>query len=83
MHVHTNIPGHALTESQKYGELEVAKIENMRIQAEQVAAGQRPTTADDAENELEPGSAAPEKPYGGRGGVRGRGHGGALPRAGS
>ena len=64
VHVHTNIPGHALTESQKYGELEVAKIENMRIQAEQVAAGQRPTTADDAENELEPGSAAPEKPFG-------------------
>ena len=64
VHVHTNIPGHALTESQKYGELEVAKIENMRIQAEQVAAGQRPTTADDAENELEPSSAAPEKPYG-------------------
>lgn len=64
VHVHTNIPGHALTESQKYGELEVAKVENMRIQAEQVAAGQRPTTADDAENELEPGSAAPEKPFG-------------------
>ena len=64
VHVHTNIPGHALTESQKYGELEVAKIENMRIQAEQVAAGQRPTTADDAENELEPSSAAPEKPFG-------------------
>ena len=64
VHVHTNIPGSALTESQKYGELEVAKIENMRIQAEQVAAGQRPTTADDAENEPEPCSAAPEKPYG-------------------
>ena len=64
VHVHTNIPGHALTESQKYGELEVAKIENMRIQAEQVAAGQRPTTADDAENELEPVSAEPEKPFG-------------------
>lgn len=64
VHVHTNIPGHALTESQKYGELEVAKIENMRIQAEQVAAGQRPTTADDAENGPEPCSAAPEKPFG-------------------
>ena len=64
VHVHTNIPGHALTESQKYGELEVAKIENMRIQAEQVAAGQRPTTADDAENGPEPGTAEPEKPFG-------------------
>ena len=64
VHVHTNIPGSALTESQKYGELEVAKIENMRIQAEQVAAGRRPATADDAEDEPEPCSAPAEKPYG-------------------
>ena len=34
VHVHTNIPGSALTESQKYGTLELAKIENMRTQAE-------------------------------------------------
>ena len=32
--VHTNIPGSALTEAQKYGTLELAKIENMRTQAE-------------------------------------------------
>ena len=40
VHVHTNIPGDALTESQKYGTLEVAKIENMRTQHDElVAAG--------------------------------------------
>ena len=32
VHVHTNIPGAALTESQKYGTLEIANIENMRTQ---------------------------------------------------
>ena len=30
VHVHTDIPGAALTEAQKYGTLELAKIENMR-----------------------------------------------------
>ncbi len=39
VHVHTNIPGEALTESQKYGTLELAKIENMRTQADDLAAG--------------------------------------------
>ena len=32
VHAHTNIPGSALTESQKYGTLEIANIENMRSQ---------------------------------------------------
>ena len=32
VHVHTNTPGLALTESQKYGVLEIANIENMRTQ---------------------------------------------------
>ena len=32
VHVHTDIPGEALTEAQKYGTLELAKIENMRTQ---------------------------------------------------
>ena len=32
VHVHTNTPGLALTESQKYGTLELANIENMRTQ---------------------------------------------------
>ena len=36
VHVHTNIPGEALTESQKYGTLEVAKIENMRTQHDEL-----------------------------------------------
>ncbi len=39
VHVHTDTPGEALTESQKYGVLVSAKIENMVIQAEQQKAG--------------------------------------------
>jgi len=51
VHVHTDIPGSALNESQKYGTLEVAKIENMRIQHEDVAAGRKAISADDLEDE--------------------------------
>lgn len=55
VHVHTNIPGDALTESQKYGTLDVAKIENMRLQHDElVAAGQ----------EGDPAPAEPEKEFG-------------------
>ncbi len=36
VHVHTNIPGDALTEAQKYGTLETAKIENMRTQHDEL-----------------------------------------------
>ena len=50
VHVHTDIPGAALTESQKYGELEVAKIENMRLQAIAQQNGEQPLTGDDAED---------------------------------
>ena len=50
VHVHTDIPGAALTESQKYGELEVAKIENMRLQALAQQQGEKPLTGDDAED---------------------------------
>ena len=66
VHVHTDIPGAALTESQKYGTLELAKIENMVIQADQQAAGQKPISVDDVEEEPEPapGHAAPEKQFG-------------------
>ena len=73
VHVHTNIPGAALTESQKYGTLELAKIENMRTQAEDLAAGRHVQSTDDldaVEAALEPGQekghtvAAPEKKYG-------------------
>ncbi len=49
VHVHTNIPGQALTESQKYGTLELAKIENMRTQAEDLAAGKHVQSTDDLE----------------------------------
>ena len=50
VHVHTNIPGEALTESQKYGTLELAKIENMRTQTEDLAAGRKVQTTDDLED---------------------------------
>ena len=58
VHVHTNIPGAALTEAQKYGTLELAKIENMRTQAEDLAAGRHVQSTDDLaaiEEELERG----------------------------
>ena len=41
VHVHTDTPGVALTEAQRYGTLELAKIENMRTQAEDLAAGRK------------------------------------------
>ena len=73
VHVHTDIPGSALTEAQKYGTLELAKIENMRTQYEDLAAGKKAQSVDDldaVEEELEcaaagrPAVAAPEKRYG-------------------
>ncbi|MCI8651827.1 MAG: DAK2 domain-containing protein [Oscillospiraceae bacterium] len=70
VHVHTDIPGAALTESAKYGTLELAKIENMRTQAEDLAAGKHVQSTDDldeVEEQLEaaePVIAAPEKKYG-------------------
>lgn len=73
VHVHTNIPGSALTEGQKYGTLELAKIENMRTQYEDVAAGKKAQSVDDLEMEeaetsgSEEGGhvvAPPEKKYG-------------------
>ena len=72
VHVHTDIPGCALTEAQKYGTLELAKIENMRTQYEAVAAGKKAQSTDDldaVEEELErmesePAVAPAEKRYG-------------------
>ncbi len=71
VHVHTDIPGNALNEAQKYGTLELAKIENMRTQFEDMAAGRETHSTDDLdaiEAELENGGkdtvAAPEKRYG-------------------
>lgn len=49
VHVHTDIPGQALSESQKYGTLELAKIENMRSQAEAILAGKKAQSTDDLE----------------------------------
>ena len=75
VHVHTDTPGEALSEAQKYGTLELAKIENMRTQAEELAAGKKAQSTDDLEQveaELEAQEkdggawkvAAPEKKYG-------------------
>ena len=66
VHVHTDIPGCALTEAQKYGTLELAKIENMRTQYEAVAAGKKAQSTDDLEEiekelECSDAPAAPEK----------------------
>ena len=76
VHVHTDIPGAALSEAQKYGTLELAKIENMRTQYEDMAAGKKPQSTDDLERieaeleaqeerkKLEEAVAAPEKKTG-------------------
>ena len=72
VHVHTDIPGNALTEAQKYGTLELAKIENMRTQYEAVAAGRKAQSTDDLDDEVErelesmeePANAPVEKRYG-------------------
>ncbi|MDD5931160.1 MAG: DAK2 domain-containing protein [Oscillospiraceae bacterium] len=63
VHVHTNIPGEALTEAQKYGTLELAKIENMRTQYEDLSAGKHVQSVDDLEHE-DASPAPPEKPFG-------------------
>ncbi|MBR7081486.1 MAG: DAK2 domain-containing protein [Oscillospiraceae bacterium] len=54
VHVHTNIPGEALTESAKYGTLEVAKIENMRYQHDELVE----------EHTIDCKPTEPEKKYG-------------------
>ena len=70
VHVHTNIPGDALSEAQKYGTLELAKIENMRLQHDDLTAGRKARSTDDLEaveaelEDMEHQSAAPEKKYG-------------------
>ena len=68
VHVHTDIPGDALNEGQKYGILELAKIENMRTQYEDLAAGKHVQSTDDLDDESMPSAPAapaePEKPYG-------------------
>ena len=61
VHVHTDDPGLALTKAQEYGTLELAKIENMRTQADDLEAVEAELEA------MEQGdtpSAPPEKKYG-------------------
>jgi len=75
VHVHTDIPGSALNEAQKYGTLELAKIENMRSQVEAQMEGRAIPSGDDIEKieqeldaqeaaEKEAAIAEPEKEYG-------------------
>ena len=70
VHVHTNIPGNALNEAQKYGTLELAKIENMRTQHDDLVAGKKAQSTDDLEQiekeleDQENAVAAPEKEFG-------------------
>lgn len=72
VHVHTDTPGDALNKAQEFGTLELCKIENMRTQYEDLAAGKHVQSTDDLEQiekELEggsvpSGSAEPEKEIG-------------------
>ncbi|MFR1594112.1 MAG: DAK2 domain-containing protein [Oscillospiraceae bacterium] len=70
VHVHTDTPGEALTAAQRYGTLELAKIENMRTQAADLTAGRKAQSTDDLdaiEAELEQAEQAEvpaEKRYG-------------------
>ena len=58
VHVHTNIPGAALTESQKYGTLEIANIENMRTQHDALVGEQPAQPEAPAEPEFAPAEKA-------------------------
>ena len=49
VHVHTDDPGLALTKAQEFGILELAKIENMRTQRDELAAGKQAQSTDDLE----------------------------------
>ena len=70
VHVHTDTPGDALNAAQQYGTLEIAKIENMRMQQEDLSAGKKTVTADDLEDEddgrcsASPAACEPEKAVG-------------------
>ena len=70
VHVHTDEPGVVLTKAAEFGTLELAKIENMRTQRDELAAGKQAQSTDDLETveaeleDMEHQSAAPEKKYG-------------------
>ncbi|MBO5976491.1 MAG: DAK2 domain-containing protein, partial [Oscillospiraceae bacterium] len=59
VHVHTNVPGDALNEAAKYGVLELAKIENMRTQHDELVASK-----EKAAEPSEPEYAPAEKEFG-------------------
>ncbi len=54
VHVHTDVPGDAVSEGMKYGTLELCKIENMRLQYEDAAAGRKTHSADELDQEDAP-----------------------------
>ena len=60
VHVHTNLPGDALNHAQQYGTLELAKIENMRTQHDDLLAGRKAQSTDDLEKVEQELSAAAE-----------------------
>lgn len=65
VHVHTDEPGAVLTEAAKYGILELAKIENMRLQHEALLSGGKARSTDDleqVENELDEAAAGAPVP---------------------
>ena len=70
VHVHTDEPGLVLTKAAEFGTLELAKIENMRTQRDELAAGKQAQSTDDLEaveaelEDMEHQSAAQEKKYG-------------------
>lgn len=74
VHVHTDHPGLALEEAGRFGTLELAKIENMRTQRDELAAGQKAQSTDDLDALEEdgglpcqvppPDAAAEDKPCG-------------------
>ena len=70
VHIHTDTPGNVLSEAQKYGTLQLAKIENMRTQYEEAAQGGKPQSTDDLSDDFsgdgkkETPVATPEKPFG-------------------
>ena len=64
VHVHTDIPGEALTRAQRFGTLELAKIENMRTQHDELVAGRKAQSTDDLEEDDGDTVAPPEKKLG-------------------
>ena len=62
VHVHTNVPGDALNEAAKYGVLELAKIENMRTQHDELVASKE--KAAQHTEPAEPEYAPAEKEFG-------------------